>query len=76
MRSPPKLPGDIDRGACLSDLLGVRIPETGLLDLPPRPDLGNPQGVVHGGVRNAAGVLCAAATITARSATGPRAGAP
>jgi hypothetical protein len=27
-------------------------------------------------VRNVAGVLCAAATITARSATGPRAGAP
>jgi uncharacterized protein (TIGR00369 family) len=128
---PPKLPADIDRGACLSELLGVRIPETGLLDLPPRADLGNPQGVVHGGVllslavmsaeqvlhdsplevasvrvaylrpavnelrfvpavvhrgrsfgvvrvdvRNAAGALCTTATITARSATGTRAGAP
>jgi uncharacterized protein (TIGR00369 family) len=47
---PPKLPADIVRGECLSDLLQVRIPDTGLLDLPARVDLGNPQGVVHGGV--------------------------
>jgi uncharacterized protein (TIGR00369 family) len=47
---PPKLPGDVDRGGCLSELLQVCIPDSGLLDLPPRADLGNPQGVVHGGV--------------------------
>jgi uncharacterized protein (TIGR00369 family) len=125
---PPELPGDVARGDCLSDLLGVRITEAGLLDLPPRVDLSNPQGVVHGGVllslavmsadqllhdsqlevasvkvlylrpavgelrfepvivhrgrslglvrvdvRNVAGALCTSATITARSATGPRA---
>jgi acyl-coenzyme A thioesterase PaaI-like protein len=47
---PPEIPHDIVRGECLSDLLRVRIPGTGLLDLPSRADLGNPQGVVHGGV--------------------------
>lgn len=47
---PPELPDDIARGECLSDLLQVRISDTGLLDLPSRADLGNPQGVVHGGV--------------------------
>jgi uncharacterized protein (TIGR00369 family) len=47
---PPELPDDIARGGCLSDLLRVRIPDTGLLDLPSRADLGNPRGVVHGGV--------------------------
>jgi uncharacterized protein (TIGR00369 family) len=125
---PPKLPDDIARGECLSDLLRVRIPDTGLLDLPSHVDLGNPQGVVHGGVllclavmsaeqalhdshlevasvrvvylrpavnelkflpvivhhgrslgvvrvdvQNAAGALCTSATVTARSAAGPRA---
>jgi uncharacterized protein (TIGR00369 family) len=127
---PPDLPDDIARGECLTDLLQVRISDTGLFDLPPRADLGNPQGVVHGGVllclavmsadqalhdrqleiasvrivylrpavgelrfapvivhlgrslgmirvdvTNAAGALCASATVTARSAAGPRAGA-
>jgi uncharacterized protein (TIGR00369 family) len=126
---PPKLPGDLDRGERLSDLLQVRVPDSGLLDLPPRVDLGNPQGVLHGGVllslavmsaeqalhdsrlevasvrvvylrpavqelkfvpeivhhgrslgvvrvdvKNAAGALCTSATVTARSAAGPRAG--
>jgi uncharacterized protein (TIGR00369 family) len=126
---PPELPADIARGACLSDLLRVRIAGTGFLDLPARTDLGNPQGVVHGGVllclavmaaeqalhdsqlavasvrvvylrpavnaltfgpavihqgrslgvvrvdvRNAAGALCTSATVTARSAAGPRTG--
>jgi uncharacterized protein (TIGR00369 family) len=47
---PPELPDDIARGGCLSDLLRVRIADTGLLDLPSRADLGNPRGVVHGGV--------------------------
>jgi uncharacterized protein (TIGR00369 family) len=47
---PPELPEDVDRGECLSELLQVRIADTGLLDLPFRADLGNPQGVVHGGV--------------------------
>jgi uncharacterized protein (TIGR00369 family) len=47
---PPELPEDVDRGDCLSELLQVRIADTGLLDLPFRADLGNPQGVVHGGV--------------------------
>jgi uncharacterized protein (TIGR00369 family) len=125
---PPQLPDTIARGECLSDLLQVRIPDTGLLDLPSRIDLGNAQGVVHGGVllclavmsaeqalhdsqlevasvrvvylrpamnelkvvavivhhgrslgmvrvdvMNAAGALCTSATVTARSAAGPRA---
>jgi uncharacterized protein (TIGR00369 family) len=126
---PPELPDDVARGECLSDLLQVCISDTGLLDLPFRADLGNPQGVVHGGVllclavmsaeqalhgsqleiasvrvvylrpavkelkfapfivhrgrslgvvrvdvTNAAGALCTSATVTARSAAGPRAG--
>jgi len=126
---PPRLAGDLDRGECLSDLLQVRIPDSGLLELPPRVDLGNPRGAVHGGVllclavmsaeqalhdsqlevasvrvvylrpaahelkfvpvivhrgrslgvvrvdvENAAGALCTSATVTARSAAGPRAG--
>jgi uncharacterized protein (TIGR00369 family) len=126
---PPKLSGDLDRGECLSDLLQVRVPDSGILDLPSRVDLGNPQGVVHGGVllcltvmsaeqalhdsqlevasvrvvylrpavqelkfvpdiihhgrslgvvrvdvTNTAGALCTSATVTARSAVGPRAG--
>jgi uncharacterized protein (TIGR00369 family) len=125
--NPPELPGAVDRGGCLSDLLRVRVPDSGSLELPPRADLGNPQGVVHGGVllclvvmtaeqvlrdsrlevasvrvvylrpatgelsfvpatvhrgrslgvvrvdvRNGAGALCTSATVTARSATGPR----
>jgi uncharacterized protein (TIGR00369 family) len=125
---PPKLPVAVARGACLSDLLQVRVLDSGLLDLPSRADLGNPQGVVHGGVllslavmsaeqalydsqleiasvrvvylrpavrelkfvpvivhhgrsfgvvrvdvTNAAGALCTSATVTARSAAGPRA---
>jgi uncharacterized protein (TIGR00369 family) len=126
---PPELPADVARGECLSDLLRVRISDSGHLDLPARADLGNPLGVVHGGVlfclavmaaeqalhdrqleiasvrvayvrpgvreltfapvvvhlgrsfgvvrvdvTNAAGALCTSATVTARSATGPRAG--
>jgi uncharacterized protein (TIGR00369 family) len=126
---PPELPADVARGECLSELLQVRIADTGLLDLPFRADLGNPQGVVHGGVllclavmsaeqalhgsqleiasvrvvylrpavnelkfgpvivhhgrslgvvrvdvTNAAGTLCTSATVTARSAAGPRTG--
>jgi uncharacterized protein (TIGR00369 family) len=47
---PPEFPDHVARGECLSDLLQVRMPDTGLLDLPSRADLGNPQGVVHGGV--------------------------
>jgi acyl-coenzyme A thioesterase PaaI-like protein len=125
---PPKLPVTVARGACLSDLLQVRVPDSGPLDLPSRADLGNPQGVVHGGVllslavmsaeqalydsqleiasvrvvylrpavrelkfvpvivhhgrsfgvvrvdvTNAPGALCTSATVTARSAAGPRA---
>jgi acyl-coenzyme A thioesterase PaaI-like protein len=127
---PPELPADVARGECLTELLQVRICGTGLLELPPRADLGNPQGVVHGGVllclavmaaeqalhdrpleiasvrvvylrpavleltfapvivhpgrsfgvvrvdvTNAAGALCTSATVTARSAAGPRAAA-
>src|SRR6201986_3617086 len=34
--NPPDLPADIARGACLSDLLGVRVLDDGLLSLPPR----------------------------------------
>jgi uncharacterized protein (TIGR00369 family) len=126
---PPELPEDVARGECLSELLQVRIADSGLLDLPFRADLGNPQGVVHGGVllclavmsaeralpdsqleiasvrvvylrpavnelkfepvivhhgrsfgvvrvdvTNAAGTLCTSATVTARSAAGPRTG--
>jgi len=47
---PPKLPDEVARGECLSDLLRVAVAGTGLLDLPARADLGNPAGVVHGGV--------------------------
>jgi uncharacterized protein (TIGR00369 family) len=56
---PPELPADIARGACLSDLLQVDIKDTGFLDLPPRADLGNPQGVVHGGVLLSLAVMSA-----------------
>jgi uncharacterized protein (TIGR00369 family) len=47
---PPQLPDGIVRGECLTDLLQVDIPDTGHLYLPARAELGNPQGVVHGGV--------------------------
>mgnify|MGYP001385542267 CR=1 FL=1 len=57
--NPPELTADIARGECLSDLLRVGIPDTGLLDLPPRVDLGNPQGVVHGGVLLSLAVMSA-----------------
>jgi uncharacterized protein (TIGR00369 family) len=56
---PPQLPAAVARGACLSDLLGVSIQNDGCLDLPPRPDLGNPQGVVHGGVLLSLAVMSA-----------------
>jgi uncharacterized protein (TIGR00369 family) len=56
---PPKLPVAVARGACLSDLLQVRVPDSGLLDLPSRTDLGNPQGVVHGGVLLSLAVMSA-----------------
>jgi uncharacterized protein (TIGR00369 family) len=56
---PPELPGDVARGECLSHLLRVRITDTGRLDLPPRVDLGNPQGVVHGGVLLSLAVMSA-----------------
>jgi uncharacterized protein (TIGR00369 family) len=56
---PPELPGIIDRGQCLADLLHVRIGETGGLRLPARADLGNPQGVVHGGVLLSLAVMSA-----------------
>lgn len=48
--NPPSLPDGIVRGECLADLLEVHIADTGRLGLPARADLGNPQGVVHGGV--------------------------
>jgi uncharacterized protein (TIGR00369 family) len=125
---PPELPPEVARGDGLSDLLGVRITDAGLLDLPPRVDLSNPRGVIHGGVlfslavmsadhllhdsqlevasvrvvylrpavgelkfapvivhrgrslglvrvdvKNAAGTVCTSATVTVRSAAGPRA---
>ena len=56
---PPELPDHIERGQCLADLLKVRIGETGSLRLPARADLGNPQGVVHGGVLLSLAVMAA-----------------
>jgi uncharacterized protein (TIGR00369 family) len=56
---PPQLPAAVTRGTGLSDLLGVSIPDHGRLDLPPRADLGNPQGVVHGGVLLSLAVMSA-----------------
>jgi uncharacterized protein (TIGR00369 family) len=56
---PPRLPAAVARGACLSDLLGVSVPDNGRLYLPPRADLGNPQGVVHGGVLLSLAVMSA-----------------
>ena len=56
---PPRLPAAVARGACLSDLLGVSVPDNGRLYLPPRADLGNPQGVVHGGILLSLAVMSA-----------------
>lgn len=56
---PPELPDIIERGQCLADLLQVRIGETGGLRLPARADLGNPQGVAHGGVLLSLAVMSA-----------------
>lgn len=127
VRNPPQLTDVADRGQRMTELLQVAIDDTGQLDLPVRTDLGNPRGVVHGGillsltvmsaeralhgtgldiasariayvrpaageltfeptaihrgrslgavrveVRNATGALCTTATVTARSAVGPR----
>ena len=63
---PPELPGDIARGECLSDLLQVRIPDTGVLDLPCRADFGNPNGVVHGGVLLCLAVMSAGQALRSR----------
>jgi uncharacterized protein (TIGR00369 family) len=56
---PPELPGITDRGQCLADLLHVCIGETGDLRLPARVELGNPQGVAHGGVLLSLAVMSA-----------------
>lgn len=126
VRNPPQLPDVADRGQRLTELLGVPVGDTGHINLPVRTDLGNPRGVIHGGIlfclaamsaeralqgtgldiasvrvvylrpgtgelrlepvvihrgrslgavridiSNAAGALCATATVTARSAAGP-----
>lgn len=126
VRNPPQLPDVADRGQRLTELLEVSVGDAGHIDLPVRTDLGNPRGVIHGGVlfclaamsaeralqgtgldiasirviylrpgagglrlepavihrgrslgavridiSNAAGSLCATATVTARSAVGP-----
>jgi uncharacterized protein (TIGR00369 family) len=63
---PPELPDDITRGECLSDLLQVRIPDTGLLDLPSRADLGNSNGVVHGGVLLCLAIMSAGQALRSR----------
>jgi uncharacterized protein (TIGR00369 family) len=63
---PPELPADVARGDCLTDLLQVRISGTGLLELPPRADLANPQGVVHGGVLLCLAVMAAEQALTER----------
>jgi uncharacterized protein (TIGR00369 family) len=63
---PPELPDDIARGACLSDLLQVRIPEAGLIDLRSREDLGNPNGVVHGGILLCLAVMSAGQALRSR----------
>jgi uncharacterized protein (TIGR00369 family) len=56
VRNPPQLPDVNDRGQRLTELLEVLVDDAGRLDLPVRPDLANPRGVVHGGV-----LLCLAA---------------
>jgi uncharacterized protein (TIGR00369 family) len=48
--NPPPLADVADRGDCLTDLLRVRFDDSGRLELPVRTDLGNPRGVLHGGV--------------------------
>jgi uncharacterized protein (TIGR00369 family) len=63
---PPELPDDIARGECLSDLLQLRIPDAGLIDLPSRADLGNPNGVVHGGILWCLAVMSAGQALHSR----------
>src|ERR1700677_462562 len=55
----PWLPAALARGACLSVLLGVVVPDNGRVYLPLRADLGNPQGVVHGGILLSLAVMSA-----------------
>jgi uncharacterized protein (TIGR00369 family) len=59
VHDPPELPGIIERGQSLAGLLQVRIEENGDLRLPARADLGNPQGVTHGGVLLSLAVMSA-----------------
>jgi len=56
---PPQLGAVAARGENLADLLQVQFPDTGRLDLPDRPDLGNPQGVIHGGALFSLAVMSA-----------------
>ena len=56
VRNPPPLPDVNDRGQRLTELLDVLVDDAGGIELPVRADLGNPRGVVHGGV-----LLCLAA---------------
>ena len=57
--NPAPLAEVVARGPRLSDLLRVPADETGRLKLPGRPDLGNPRGVLHGGVLFCLAVLSA-----------------
>src|ERR1700749_2390201 len=56
---PPQLGAVAARSENLADLLQVQFPDTGRLDLPDRPDLGNPQGVIHGGALFSLAVMSA-----------------
>lgn len=60
---PPQLTGSVVRGESLTELLHVHIVDTGNLDLPPRADLGNPQGAVHGGVLLSLAIMSAEQTL-------------
>ncbi|HEY3877061.1 MAG TPA: PaaI family thioesterase [Trebonia sp.] len=61
--NPPPLTDVADRGDCLTDLLRVRFDESGHLELPVRADLGNPRGVLHGGVLLCLAVMSAESVV-------------
>lgn len=61
---PPHRPAALARGESLTDLLQVRITDTGRIDLPARLDFGDHQGIVHGGVLLCLAVMSAEQLLT------------